>query len=270
MKKHIKEAKFEIDIESIKQSNLRDELLRFNLELEKHVEALIKEDNKKYKGISRKKYPTIFKIYEKHGGLCDLICNYFTIMKPDNLNNLSKIDQILKNNDVDLEKLENLSKTHILSLVSFIELIGFLLFKVVPNNILTYSDQRKLRTKDGGVNENLLTNKFNELEMGACVKYIGFTTSWGLPNLGHSMLICKISKNDYIFYDPSNDGNPFCEFYDCENLVKQINVLSKENKFEQVSFINNDKFMERVDQKYFINSENTEQNEAYVTNYELN
>jgi hypothetical protein len=209
-----------------------------------------------------KNFPNLFKIYDTHKGLCDIICNYFTLQqagKPENSDKLlSHFKHMVDNSSrFDVGKLDKLSKTHLLSLVSFVELVKFVFLKTVPNNIFKKSEEKQLRAPDKGINQELFTQKFNDLPEGAYIKFSGFrTTASGLPDTGHSMLITKVAKDRYMFLDP--DGTkPSCTFHDIKSLSSHVNDIAY--RYDKIAFIDNNKFMKRVKNDIFKKEDNIQQ-----------
>lgn len=236
--------------------NLINELKKFNVELEKATNKMFDPTNGG--GTNRERYPQIFRLYERHQGLCDIVCNYFTLVKPTNLGDLAAVKNLIGNfvtpdGQFNMDKIEGLSKTHILSIVGFIELLSFVLFKIIPNNILSYSEQKNLRTDDKGINQQILKSTLDRLPIGICVKFSGYQTNFiGIPDTGHSMLISKIDENNYLFFNPA-PNEPQCDVYNANSLLNHLNSIAKD--YDRIAFIDNDAFMQRVNQNVF-SSEN--------------
>jgi hypothetical protein len=253
----------------IEEKKFKDELIKFNSEFENFMCINFGDDADDFgtKIISdfnienfKKKYPTIFKIYKTHGGLCDLICNYFTINKHTK-NKLTFNNFKDKINEFDFAKIENLSKTHILSLVTFFELIKFVLFNIIPSNIFTWNEQMNIN--NNSVNKAILNSKFDEIPVGKCIKFIKFKTNFlGIPTTGHSMLITKVDEDNYMFFNPDSCFPEF-NFFKNEELTKKIQEATLD--YPRIALIDNDDFMKRVENKIHNNlCENYEAHEEYV------
>lgn len=240
---------------SQQNSKLINELKKFNVELEKATSKMFANSSGQ---INRKKYPQISRLYDKHKGLCDIVCNYFTLIKPTDLEDLSTIKNLMGNfikpdGQFNMDKIEGLSKTHILSIVGFIELLSFVLFRIIPNTILSYSEQKNLRTEDRGINQEIVKRKLGRLPIGACVKFSGYEINFiGIPDIGHSMLITKIDEDNYLFFNPAPQ-EPQCDIYNANALLRHLNLIAQD--YDRIAFIDNDAFMQRVNQKVF-SSEN--------------
>lgn len=227
---------------------IKDALEACNKELEKFVLNLF---NSKHHKFSKKNYPHIFDVYEKHQGLCDIVCNYFTIMDIGSIKDMDLLVDNFKNSNThefDYSKMENLSKTHILSLVTFVEVLKFIFLNIVPYNIFKKSEEKNLRTEENGINRKLFKEKMDSLENGAYIKFVAYETNWALPLTGHSMLINKIEPDKYIFFNP--DANyPECKFLNGTQLCEKVDEIAK--AFERVTFIDNMKFIQRVEDTLF-------------------
>ncbi|VEB38438.1 Uncharacterised protein [Legionella sainthelensi] len=227
---------------------IKNTLEACNIELEKFVLNLL---NSKHHKFSKKSYPHIFDVYEKHQGLCDIVCNYFTIMDAGSIKDMDLLVDNFKNSnsdEFDYSKMENLSKTHILSLVTFVEVLKFIFLNIVPYNIFKKSEEKNLRTEENGINRELFKEKMDSLENGAYIKFVAYETNWALPLTGHSMLINKIEPDKYLFFNP--DANyPECKFLNGAQLCEKVDDIAK--VFEKVTFIDNMKFIQRVEDTIF-------------------
>lgn len=219
--------------------------LKMELELlNKELETIVANYDPSYSSkITWKKFPNIFEIYEKHNGLCDLMCNYYTIKKMRG--DAFSLDDFIKNGEFSLEKMENLSKTHVLSLSAFLDYIKFIFFGSIPCNIFTNEEQKQIRKGDGNLNEVLLSNRLDKIEIGSCIKFSTFELNqFRKPVTGHSMLITKLDEDKYMFFNPDRNS-PSCSFFDKENLIDHLNKVFPKNA--ELAFIDNDELMKRVD-----------------------
>lgn len=220
----------------------------------------------------KKEFPNIFHVYEKNKGLCDLLCNYITLNNPiKHKHNKPMIEyftpdfDLQNNNDLPIKlphpstfnfkKINALSKTHILLLISFIEILLFLLFKKIPHSIFSPTEQRNLLKSKEGLNSKLLIEKLTQQPIGKCIKFSQFQTGlFGVPNGGHSMLIIKTDNDQFMFFNPDSK-NPKCEFFNaadelCIKITYTMNMVNQNSTSKtQIAFIDNDAFMKRIHKK---------------------
>lgn len=152
-------------------------------------------------------FPTLQNFHRKYDGLCELVCNRVLI---DDL--LGKADEsnFLQIN-VDLEKIndQKIKHSHILNVYSIFRRALAYLFGIYPDNIFSCFDQWKLVNRDTTdnkirvVNRTILSQGLESIEDGEILKLEVFKKK-GLNLHGHSLLIKKISRSKYIFFDPNN------------------------------------------------------------------
>lgn len=251
---HIKHAKaiFETVIEENNAlEELKKELIECNKELYQYtvnLQSKLESDPN-----FSTDCPTVLNVYKKYNGLCDLICNYFTIIKCSDLKSNKLITKKLRafKEDISALAVESLAKTHILSLVSFVDLCKFITTGFIPHSIFTSNEKQRVFTPSGNglkVEVNLLKDVFNRQPIGEYIKFSGFSKRFGVPVSGHSMLICKMDEDKYLFFSP-DENKPSCYVFSLNELVKAI-VFYAEN-YQDVSFVDNEKFLEKVDQNVF-------------------
>lgn len=222
-----------------------NDLIEFNRQLELEVTRLIRQKT----SFTQKQYPTLFTIYERHNGLCDVICNYFTLMNvgrmDDPIEALNRISGTVAQR-FGPEKAEKLAQTHVLSLVTFFEFLRYIFIGDIPHSILNLAEQRAVRSADRSLNVDLLSEKFESLPVGTYIKFCMYnSTPFGFPESGHNMLIYKTDDERYMFFSP-DQTNPRCEFYSKEDLILMLSNLSQ--AYSNIAFIDNMRFMERVNQ----------------------
>lgn len=148
---HIDDAKND---ESI---NLRPEYILGNLaNFEEELYQIVDENR-----INKNVYPNFYSIYDRYGGACCLITNYFTLNSVETINP----------NYLDIDKLEQLAKTHLLSLVSWEDLRLFVLKNKIPHSIFTESEQYLIKTKQQGIDDELLSRKLLGLSNGTRLNF---------------------------------------------------------------------------------------------------
>lgn len=164
-----------------------------------HQDTILKEMNK-YEHVE------LYKINQKYNGLCDLICNSILV---DNF--LGHQDTDLLTNNITVKRLneKKIKNSHLLRVYSIIQIALAYLFGIYPDNIFSYTNQRKLvskislRSKNLYVlDRNVLSTGLKKIEEGDTLKLIVFNRK-GLQFSGHSLLLKKEENNRYIFFDPN-------------------------------------------------------------------
>lgn len=213
---------------------------------------------KNLKDVDSKEIKTFQELYNNHEGVCDLICNYLTLVKAFDEKKISQIKEIIfkknilnYNNDLILDKVELLAKTHILlskDLSSFIE------SKIIPASILEDEEHNRLidfNLYDTNLNLNtkILDKNFAALEQGTYVKFSLYKTENDTPSNGHSILIYKKNNTSYLIIDPSERKiilRDFCHLSTELNLIYQKYLSNC--SYDQVALIDNTKFLNSTDQ----------------------
>lgn len=144
-------------------------------------------------------HTTLLDINKEFGGLCELICNCILI---DNLLGDEKSQNALRDRiTVERMNTDDIKTSHLLNVYSiFCKAIAYL-FGIYPDNILSFMDQWKL-VKDTSVNSEILNKGLSNIKQGETLKLEVFRKSF-LGFAGHSLLIKKISNENYIFFDPN-------------------------------------------------------------------
>lgn len=154
--------------------------------------------------LSEKDLKKLEKLNIRFGGLCEIMCNQ--ILKDDLLGKGKAKSNYLHEN-VQLKKItkDNIHKSHMLEVYSFIRRIIAVLFGYYPDNIFSYRNQRKLVQKSGQtthVNREILKNGLKTIDEGETLKLEVFSQH-GFNLEGHSLLVKKTTEDDYIFFDPN-------------------------------------------------------------------
>ena len=157
---------------------------------------------------TKSKYKTLYTLNKQYGGLCEIICN--RVIHGDLLGKGS--NEFYLTREISLESLtqNNLSNTHLLSVHSIFTKCKGMFCGSYADNIFSPSEQAKLTKKDleGRVviNRDILRRGLEGVDDGETIKFQAFDKRCisFLPVFrGHSLLIKKISDNDYIFFDPN-------------------------------------------------------------------
>lgn len=166
------------------------------------------------------KHEALWNINKKFGGLCELICNKILI---DNLLGNTKDSSELKEN-ISLEKIntDEIKKSHLLKIYSVFRRVIAYLLGIYPDNILSFFDQWKLVVRwphVSYVDPDILKKGLTSINEGETLKLAVFHRNF-LSFNGHSMLIKKITDDNYIFFDPNRGEYRGLSF---NNLEKHIN-----------------------------------------------
>lgn len=204
------------------------------------------------------------RLMERYGGLCDVICNYLT------LSNISQNSpQMLYNslfptesstgtsNKIDIDSIEKVARTHILETTGFLSYLRYYFTGEIPNNIFSPEEQNNLITSEG-INIELLRTKLESLPIGAHTKYSVFhINKWlGIPDDGHSILICKKNTNQYIFVDPADSSAELLNINLLLNAIQDNSKRYRNRDFHHIAFIDNDAYINQV--KENLNNKNKE------------
>lgn len=174
--------------------------------------------------LDKSTYPELTKINTAYHGLCELMCN--RIMMKQLLGKADPKNKRFFKKQLSVEALneERVKESHLLHVYSFPHKLFALTFGVYPNNLFSYTEQQQLLIKKKGdfttIDRVLLVEGLMRVEKGETLKLEGF--SLGLRGIdGHSMLIKKISANNYIFFDPN-----FGEYRDLslEEIISKISL----------------------------------------------
>lgn len=178
----------------------------------------------------------IYKLNEKHlnlsnfvsrfGGLCDLICN--RILLDDSLGKGKDLNFLKDRVTVERIDTEQIKSSHLLDVHSLFHRALAFLMGIYPENIFSCFDQWQLVEKS---QERSFVRRV-KLKQG--LKNIADETTLKLEifsrNLfsfsGHSLLIKKISNDNYIFFDPDcgeHRGLSFAALSD--KIDDQLNIL---------------------------------------------
>ena len=163
------------------------------------------------------KYETLFQLNCKYGGLCEIICNRLLV---DDFIGKAKDKNSLREH-ITVEKLDEkkIKESHLLKVYSvFWRAIAYL-FNIYPNNIFSCFDQWNLVNKSG-VNEKILKKGLEKIENGETLKLEVFKKIF-LSFEGHSLLVKKISNDNYIFFDPNTGEHRDLSF---SELTSKINA----------------------------------------------
>ncbi len=171
--------------------------------------------------LQRSSHETLVEIFEKHGGLCELVCNRILIDGAT-----SDIDDpSLVKKPITLERMDEdkIKKSHILSVYSVLRRIIAFLFGIYPNNIFSCCKQWKLVNKQENstirqVNRLILGNSLKKIENGETIKLAVFSKS-GLSMKGHSLLIKKMQNDSYTFFDPNTGEHRNLSFIQLSNNI---------------------------------------------------
>ncbi|MCE2983956.1 MAG: hypothetical protein LW832_10390 [Parachlamydia sp.] len=166
-------------------------------------------------------YNTLKEIAREHGGLCEIICN---CILADNLIGKATNDQFLFKN-ITIKKLNSpkIKNSHLLKIHTLFRRALAFLFGLYPNNLFSYSEQRKLvyfKNKTWNVNRQLISDKFANLDEKEVLKFEVFKRGF-FSARGHSMLIQKTSADHYLFFDPNNGEYRELTFDDLINKINQ-------------------------------------------------
>jgi len=164
------------------------------------------------------KHKTLSQYNKRFHGLCDFVCN--RILIDNSLGEGKDINYIKNRVTVERVNEEIVKKSHILTVYSIFHRIIAYLFGIYPDNIFSYSDQRKLIDNTGFVNSQLLHHGLDTITEGETLKLEVF--SRGCLSLeGHSMLIKKMANDKYIFFDPNVGEYRDVSF---DELINRINT----------------------------------------------
>jgi hypothetical protein len=175
-----------------------------------------------------KKHERLLEINLKFGGLCELICN--RILIDDSLGTGKDLDSI--KNRVTVERMDEkkIKKSHLLEVYSIFHRATALLFGLYPDNIFMYFDQIKLVIKKPDsdqrmINREVLEKGLNQLDEGEVIKLEVFSKN-GLDFSGHSLLFKKMTKDNYIFFDPNTGEHRNLSFNQlCNHIDEQLTMF---------------------------------------------
>lgn len=171
-----------------------------------------------------KKHKALLQMNDKYQGLCELVCNRILID-----NDLGKgNDRNFLKNRLTVERMDEaiIKKSHILRVYSLFRRIIAYVFGIYPNNLFSFRDQRKLventfyRGKQ--INRTLLNQGLKNIEAEKTLKLEVFSRKC-LSLSGHSLLIKKMSDDNYIFFDPNEGEHPNLSFSElCNQIDRQL------------------------------------------------
>lgn len=143
------------------------------------------------------------KVYNKYGGLCDLICNKILI---DDLLGKKGVDNDFLKNKITRASLntDTIVGSHILKVYNVFQKMIAFIFKIYPDNIFSIRQQWKLITKKNIFNEDVLFSGIDKIQAGTILKMEVIQREF-FQLRGHSLLIKKIDQEQFIYFDP-NEG----------------------------------------------------------------
>ena len=168
-------------------------------------------------------HKTLLEINGKFGGLCELICNRLLI--DDSLGKENDLNSLKDRITVERMNPTEIKKSHLLNVYSVFRRVIAYLFGIYPDNIFSCFDQWKLVQK-ASVNRKILEKGLSNIKEGKTLKLEVFSKKF-LSFTGHSLLIKKISKDSYIFFDPNMGeyrGLSLCEL--SNRIDKQLKMLN--------------------------------------------
>lgn len=147
-------------------------------------------------------------IEDEYQGLCELICNL--ILKNNYLDR--PIEKGFYQKNITLEKLnqDNIKKSHLLKVHTFMQKALAYCLKVYPNNWLSSAEQKKVveynsKLNDAPfycINRSLMQQKFKSLKVNKVLKLALFSKEY-FSFSGHCILIKKVQDSEYTFFDPN-------------------------------------------------------------------
>lgn len=205
-----------------------------------------------YIDFSKPENAAIKKINLKYNGLCELVCNYMLI---EDLLGKEENPYFLMENITP----ENLNKkailsSHILEKSSFPALIIAAFLGIYPDNIFSIEEQKKLvikGEKNASLNHDLISGKLDIIEDGETLKVAVFVKDGLLEIDGHSLLLKKVSRDEFIFFDPNSGEHRQLEKKEVmKHLDKSVahwdNIVFMKGK-DFLRRLQNDKIVDIVD-----------------------
>ncbi|MEX2409882.1 MAG: hypothetical protein WD607_00685, partial [Candidatus Paceibacterota bacterium] len=174
-----------------------DHIKNFNIDDDGTINTFIPFSQEEL--IDEQKLPKdLNKFVLKYDGLCDLVCNRVLI---DNL--LGKDDRDVLKKEITVENLNKdyIKNSHLLDVFSFFQKMVSFLFGIYPDNIFSTTEQRRL-VKNKRINEKILFEGLEKIEPGTTLKVEVFKKNL-TSFYGHSLLVKKTEKNEFIFFDPN-------------------------------------------------------------------
>lgn len=144
-------------------------------------------------------HKTLLGFDKKYDGLCELICN--RILIDGSIGKETHIDSL--KNRITVERLneQKITKSHLLNIYWLFQKLLAFLFGIYPDNIFSCHDQWKL-VRNGSVNRTMLEKGLHSIANGETLKLEVFRKAC-FSFEGHSLLIKKVSNDQYIFFDPN-------------------------------------------------------------------
>jgi hypothetical protein len=200
------------------------------------LSALSFNQNSVISQLDSKKNKTLLEFVERFDGLCELICN--RILLDSLLGNGKNCDSI--KNRVVIEKLnhEKIKKSHLLDVYSIFSRMLAFLFGIYPDNIFSCVDQWRLTNKTSkvdnkirSVNRKILGKGLEKIKDGETLKLEIFSKE-GFNFSGHSLLIKKMTNDNYIFFDPNTGERRNLTFVQLsDNIDEQLKLWNGTDVF---------------------------------------
>lgn len=142
---------------------------------------------------------------------------------------LGKCDESYLEKNLILENVnkKEIVKSHFLFVIPTFKIMIGALSKYYPDNIFTYKEQSKLvipkkkgTNDDAMINEKIFEKGMNKIKDGETVKLFVFSKQ-NLNFSGHSLLIKKVSENNFILFDPSYGEYRGLTFKQLKNQIDQ-------------------------------------------------
>mgnify|MGYP003644677801 CR=1 FL=1 len=199
--------------------------------------------------INEKEHPELKRIYEKNGGLCDLLCNHITagdFLGRDDIDISQKLSDLQQRDELDgLET--NEAHTHILEATSIAQLLLARLFRIYPCSIMSARDNHKILRNDAHspgtkkIDSDLLRKNLDNVSDNHYIKFCVFDKK----NMqGHNMLIKKTGGDQFIFFDPSKGVTKPMSFNELHRLLND--TMREYPQANACAFLNNTKFMGKL------------------------
>lgn len=172
------------------------------------------------------KHQTLLDLNWKFGGLCELVCNRVLI---DNILGKGEDINFLRDR-LTVEKMDEeiIKKSHLLDVFSVFDRALAFLCGIYPDNIFSYSDQWKLVNttssadqKIRSVNRTILEKGLKNIEPGETLKLEVFRKE-GLNFSGHALLVKKMEREKYIFFDPNAGEYRDLSFVQLSNKIDKL------------------------------------------------
>lgn len=197
--------------------------------------------------------PNLNQANSKHGGLCDIICNYVVMNRmldqdksaQHPLDNANPLDEI-KRQDI-IQKLEtDVAPLHILKQVSIFQILKAALFNKIPHNILDSNEQKKLLRadkKNEGEIKDSLSVAVDKMPTDRYIKFITYNKD-GLNFSGHSMLVKRNKDGTFTFFDPNEGSKTYSKKQDLINKLYDKQLECRQTMgYKNICFVDVEKML---------------------------